>query len=277
MLEIYRRLFQASRTAGIVANMLQEDIVNEGKKVDIIENEDDYHRRMREAKTKADEIVQEILLQSLLPEYKDMFTLDAEEDTISKQHFKNDDYTYTLVLDPIDGTLDYLFQKDTWSICSAVLHNHDVLLAIVYFPKRDCLYSYVEGKGCRIYHNLAMCTEDDGEELDYVSDKVPALIYKNSRLSDTIVERLKEKGFTVIDDSYHHIGCPDAILECMKGNALAYFSDTRNIRDILLGAILGKMNHGNMYDFSGNSVQWEKCGRQKEIVFSIFSKDEIFD
>lgn len=92
MLEIYRRLFQASRTAGIVANMLQENIVNEGKKVDIIENEDDYHRRMREAKTKADEIVQEILLQSLLPKYQDMFTLDAEEDTVSKHYFKNNDY-----------------------------------------------------------------------------------------------------------------------------------------------------------------------------------------
>lgn len=277
MIDVYHRLFQASRLAGVVANMLQENIVNDGKKVDTIEGEDDYHRRMREAKTKADEIVQEILLQSLLPEYQDFFTLDVEEETISKPFFKKNDYEYTLVLDPIDGTLDYISQKDTWSICSAVLHEHDILLAIVYFPKRDCMYSYVKGKGCRIYRNLAMCTEDDGEELDYVGKKIPTLIYKNNRLSDKIVYSLQKKGFTVIDDSYHHLGCPDAILECMKGNALAYFADTRNIRDILLGAILGKMRHGNMYDFSGNPVSWEKCGRQKEIVFSIFSKDEIFD
>ena len=277
MLEIYKCLFQASRAAGIAAKMLQKTIVNEGKQVDIIENEDDYHRRMREAKTKADELVQEILLQSLLPKYQNLFTLDVEEDTLSKQYFKKEDYEYTLVLDPIDGTLDYIAQKDTWSICSAVLHHQDVLLAIVYFPKRDCMYSYVEGKGCRIYHNLEMCTEDDGKELDYVCDDLPSLIYKNSRLSDDMVEHLQKKGFTVIDDSYEHMGCPDAILECMKGNALAYFSDTRNIRDILLGAILGKMKHGNMFDFHGNPVEWEKCGRQKEIVFSIFTKDKIFD
>ena len=35
-----------------------------------MEDEEERHLRMREAKTRADEIVQEILLQSVLPEYQ---------------------------------------------------------------------------------------------------------------------------------------------------------------------------------------------------------------
>ena len=137
--EIYERLFIASKTAGIVADMMQATIINEGKQVETVDGEDERHKRMREAKTRADEIVQEILLQALLPEYQDVLSLDVEEETGSRTCFSKQDYAYTLVLDPIDGTLDYLHQKDTWSICSAIIHEHDVRLAIIYFPKRDIM------------------------------------------------------------------------------------------------------------------------------------------
>lgn len=273
---IYERLFTATRTAGIVADMMQATIVNEGKQVDLVEGEDERHLRMREAKTRADEIVQEILLQSLLPEYQDVLSLDVEEETASRTCFTKQDYAYTLVLDPIDGTLDYLHQKDTWSICSAVLHEQDIHLAIVYFPKRDIMYTYVDGQGCRVYQKLRQCTMRDGEALSVQCDKTPAVVYKNSRLSQDIVQQLRERGFQVRDDSEQELGCPDAILACMKGEALAYFSDTRNIRDILLGAVLSKLENGHAYDFSGNAARWNTHGRQKEIVFSIFEKNKIF-
>ena len=85
--KLYECLFCAVRTAGIVANMMQATIVNEGKQVEVVEDEDERHLRMREAKTRADEIVQEILLQSLLPEYQAVLSLDVEEDTVSRTCF----------------------------------------------------------------------------------------------------------------------------------------------------------------------------------------------
>lgn len=242
--KLYECLFCAVRTAGIVANMMQATIVNEGKQVEVVEDEDERHLRMREAKTRADEIVQEILLQSVLPEYQAVLSLDVEE--------------------------------DTWSICSAILHEHDVRLAIVYFPKRDIMYTYVEGVGCRVYHRLKQCTAADGEVLSVQCDNTPSVVYKNSRLSQDIVQQLWERGFQVVDDSEQELGCPDAILACMRGEGLAYFSDTRNIRDILLGAILSKLENGHAYDYAGNAARWASHGRQKEIVFSIFEKNQIF-
>lgn len=274
--DVYERLFQAMRLAAVVADMMQETIINEGKQVEDIEGEDAYHRAMREAKTKADEMVQEMLLEALLPDYQDVLSLDVEEETMRKSYFTKQDYAYTLVLDPIDGTLDYLHQKDTWSICSAILSQGEVQLAIVCFPKRDVMYTYVQNVGSRIYHGLDTCTVESGELLDVVVDKVPDVVYKNSRLQNEHIERLHSFGLRVIDDQEQHLGCPDAITKCLYGEALAYFADHRNIRDILMGAVLAGMPHGHAYDYEGNPAVWAKKGRQKEIVFTIFDKNQLF-
>lgn len=271
--DVYNRLFMTTRQAGIIAKRMQKGILNEGKAVAVIDGEDAYHKAMREAKTSVDEMVQEMLLHALLPEYQHIVTLDVEEDTPSQQYFSCDDNINTLVIDPIDGTLDYLNQLDTYSICSALIHQGDIKVAIVYFPQRDMLYGYAQGMGTRIYQQLSM--DISGKPLDYEPlSQVPDIIYKNSRV-DAAVLRLCS-GSHLIDDSFQHLGCPDAIAMAMRGEALAYVSKMRNIRDILLGAILSKMPHGHAYDFQGQKASWASHGRQDEIVFSIYPANMIF-
>ena len=60
-------LFQTVKAAGVVARNLQANIQNEGKTIEREERESDAHFAMREAKTKVDELVQEMLLQSVYP------------------------------------------------------------------------------------------------------------------------------------------------------------------------------------------------------------------
>lgn len=272
-IDIYKRLFNMSKAAGRVAIMMQDGIVNEGKEVEEIQGEDAYHKAMREAKTKVDEMVQEMLLGSLLPDYRDILTLDVEEDTSSISLYTSKNYDYTLILDPIDGTYDYLHQLDTYSICSAIVHEHDMKLCIVYFPARDILYGYVEGMGVKVYHKPWLCAWDEGEDINFEPHKeLPNRIYKNSRVPQYMVNMFLTQGFEVIDDREQNLGCPDAIRECLYGNALAYVSDHRNIRDILLGAILSKYKYGHSYDYQGNPAMWKEHGRQDEIIFSLYDK-----
>ena len=274
---IYEQLFQISKMAGIIAVHLQKDIVNEGKVVEHQQHEDVYHKAMREAKTKVDVMVQELFLQMLYPEYHNVVTLDVEEESDYVQQYQNDSYTYTLVLDPIDGTLDYIHQKDTYSICSAILHDGDVKVAMVYFPARDELYGYYEGGCVQYYKHLTHCHVHDGKPFSYTLQKQePKIIYKNSRLSSIMVQQLLDKGFQVIDDQKEYGGCPQALLKCMSGDAFAYVSDTRNIRDILLGAILSKLETGTTCNYKGEAVLWETHGRQKEIIFTVYDKNLIF-
>ena len=59
------------------------------------------------------------------------------------------------------------------------------------------------------------------------------------------------------------------LLACMRKEALAYLSDTRNIRDILLGAILSKCKNGAVLDLHGDDVRWPAKGR---LPFGIFTR-----
>ena len=44
------------------------------------------------------------------------------------------------VIDPIDGTYEYLNGCDSYSVCLGVVENGKISMAIVYFPARDMLY-----------------------------------------------------------------------------------------------------------------------------------------
>lgn len=273
---MYKQLFHITKLAGIVTKYLQSGIQNEGKQVDDRAEEDAYHKAMRQAKTKVDVMVQEMFLQQLYPMYGEDLSLDVEEDSESVQRYHNTSYEYTLVLDPIDGTLDYIQQMDTYSICCAILHQQDVKVAIVYFPARDELYGYYEGAPTMYYKGLTALTYEQGTALDFEQKQPkPSCIYINSRVASYLLQTLEEKGYSIIDESYQRLGCPDAILKCMKGEALAYYADTSNVRDILLGVILSKMKHGYCFQFDGSNVAWVKKGRQKDVIFSIYTYLDI--
>ena len=105
--------------------------MNEKKPVDEIENETSCHKAMREAKTKADEIVQEMFLNALLP-YKDILTLDVEEDTCSTSLYNLKNYECTFILDPIDGTLRYI-QQEEWMVNMCRYYKRKYIFYVLLF------------------------------------------------------------------------------------------------------------------------------------------------
>lgn len=263
--KLFSLLFKTMLQAGEIALSMQKTIVNEKKQVDEINNESSYHKEMREAKTKADEIVQEIFLNALLP-YKNVLTLDVEEDTCSTSLYKLQNYEYTFILDPIDGTLRYIQQEDGWSICAGILKENEFLCAIVYFPKRKIMYVCGEDEGAYVYYNPKNI--EDRKLLVFPSIMNKNKIYYNYRLSADLIIYLEENGFEMIEDTTNLIGCPDAIIECICAKACAYIGAERNLRDVLLAVIYTFMRQGKGFDFQGNPILWETHGRQKELVIT---------
>lgn len=276
---IFRELFTANKQAGIVATMLQSTITNIGKTVEAMEEDSDYIRRLREAKSLADDIVQEILLNSIItiPGACECICLDAEEKTKSVDCFCGKEYS--LVIDPIDGTYEYINQKPEYSICSALVHNGNIIIAIVYFPAKQIAY-YINPAGeARVLEKALYKSPDEGILLDFdLMSPSPKTFYKNSRVPAEIVNKLTNLGFMVIDDTVNEISCPGAIIECIEGRALGYLSYTRNMRDILLGAILSKMANGQAYDWKGSNLYWLNGGRIPRALFTRYSlPNNIFE
>jgi fructose-1,6-bisphosphatase/inositol monophosphatase family enzyme len=257
----------AVRQAGAIAAMMQGRVTNDGK-IDPTDlpNDDDLLRRRRAAKTLADEIVQESLLVAALDVINIRSTLlDAEEEKPFTQHFLASGADRTLVIDPIDGTLEYLAGESSYSICVGLVEQHNLQTALVYFPGRDHLYLLDGGKSylatdalhSGLANAMALTAAETSSRLVFINGRVPARVQ----------ERLRRQGYDVLDDTFEGRGAPDCILACLTGEAIAYVAHTRQMRDILLGGVLAGSAGGFAVDWQGHTLSWPTKGRVERAVF----------
>ena len=98
--------------AGTLAVEFQGKVSNLKKVADVDENAPQRIKDRSQAKTEIDERVQEILLTCVYENFGVKgVKIDAEEDTPSRNLFIDVNTSFTVVIDPIDGTLEYLNGK----------------------------------------------------------------------------------------------------------------------------------------------------------------------
>jgi fructose-1,6-bisphosphatase/inositol monophosphatase family enzyme len=264
------RMILATRQSGAIANMLKGRVANEGKAAEVFPDDSARLAAQRSAKTLVDEIVQEILLLAAADVLDSrMVTLDAEEESPSVRLFTGQSSPLSLVIDPIDGTLEYLTGRDDYAVCVGLVNNGKMGGALVYFPARDHLYWLDADGQSYLARNVYSSDISDRIRLRPPTAASPRRVYKNSRVPQEVVERLTEAGFEVVDDSQDERGCQDALLHCLRGGALAYIAYTRQMRDVLLGAVIGGSNVGYALDWSGRPLCWPVSGRVPRAIFGV--------
>lgn len=187
-------------------------------------------------KTAEEQIVQS--LQALLPEAGFI----VEENTISKQ---GDAYNW--VVDPLDGTTNFIHGIPVFSVSIALMHHEEVVLGVVYEVNLDECFSAVKGKGAFL-------------------NGMPIQVSNASALKDSLLAT----GFP-----YHDYSRMDSFIDlfkwCMKnthglrriGSAavdLAYVACGRfegfyeyglNAWDVAAGCLIVQEAGGQVSDFSG--------------------------
>ena len=260
----------ATRQAGIVASQLQPLVENIGKTAPHIGSDTDRSTKSRQALTVVDLALQDVLLTGLEASLGRLpVTLDAEEETPCARRFHADAGTtrHELVLDPIDGTLDYLEGHDNYSVCTGLLEGGRILVALVYFPARDHAY-VVSPRGAQCCDDFALNGLANARSLTRaVGVEVPRVVYVNRRVRETTIRRLAAAGFKVRYDDEQGHGVPDAILATLSGKALAYACVTRQVRDMLLGGVVAGMADGFALDWEGQPLFWPPGARVPHAVF----------
>lgn len=261
-------MIQSAIKAGQFALESQGKVQNIGKEdeEELMHTDSEFAKDRNRAKTIIDEQVQEMLLATALATLGGEFVrLDAEEDTPSKKKFTSQDADTTLVIDPIDGTLEYLNGKDNYSVCVALVSKGAVLAALVYFPVHKILYLL------DVDHKSYQCACDDmmiaNKELMQSPEVVQnSTVYVNNRVSQETNTCLSEK-FTVVKDVDGQVIWPEALFKCMAGEYKAALFIKPQIRDVLLGAMIERMPSGYAVDFSGDQITWPDGGRIPEVIF----------
>ncbi len=242
----------------------QAGVENIGKKsTDSLDSDSDFVRQVKEAKTVIDEQVQEGLLKSAHEFLKGTSVkIDAEEDTPSLTLFSREETGVTLVIDPIDGTLEYVNGQDGFSICLGLISDGEIVSALVYFPVHKKLY--LLGSDQRSY----VCDVQDLEIVSKVPISAPEKTdhqraWANNRISSELDTQLTQKYTLTRGDS----GWAFPLLDCMAGEYESVAFGGVQIRDVLLGAMIEKAIGGYATDFSGNPLKWPAGGRIPESIF----------
>lgn len=224
--------------------------------LDVYENADDFmveYKSDNSPLTMADKKANQIIVDILSKEFPNYAILSEEgKDDLKRLH--ND---YCFIVDPLDGTKEFIKRNGQFTVNIALAHKHKSVLGVIYVPVTGELYFACEGYGA--YRKLS------GEELQriHVSDNMGTdnlrVVESSSHgceQMDALVEKYKLK--KLVNKGSSLKGCMIA-----AGEADVYFRfnptmewDTAAMQCIVeeAGGIFSQMDHSRMLYNRENSL-----------------------
>jgi myo-inositol-1(or 4)-monophosphatase len=103
--------------------------------------------------TEVDTLSEELILRLLRDEYPDYNVLSEETNSLSTVK------EYTWIVDPLDGTNNYVFGIPNFCINIALVNNDDVLMGITYDPIREECFHAEKGNGTYLNSSLVQVSQ----------------------------------------------------------------------------------------------------------------------
>jgi myo-inositol-1(or 4)-monophosphatase len=129
-----RKAIEAAREAG-------ESIRHHANKVHKLDVENKAHN---DFVSNVDREAEQIIVRLLQRAYPDHAFLGEE----SGKHGPNSDYEW--IIDPLDGTTNFLYGIPQYSVSVALKHNGRLLVGVVYDPLRDETFAAARGEGATL-------------------------------------------------------------------------------------------------------------------------------
>ena len=98
--------------------------------------------------TKADKMSDEII-RNILKENFPNYAILTEESIDDKSRLNND---FVWIVDPIDGTKEFVAHNDQFTINIALSYKHDIVVGVIDIPVYDETFYMGKGKGCFYIH-----------------------------------------------------------------------------------------------------------------------------
>lgn len=150
------------------------------------------------------------------------------------------DLSYKWVIDPLDGTVNYLHGFPHWAISISLKKDNEIIAAITYDPVKNEMF-WAE-KGCGAYLNDRKIRVSKKTKIADLLISFGSSSYKIS--SDVLVPSIRKTGSTTLDMAYLAAGRIDVL----------YGSDNPNEWDVSAGMLLIKEAGGVCADKAGRST-----------------------
>lgn len=131
-------------------------------------NKQNYHTMIKEDDspvTEADLKANQIIVETLLKAYPDHGILTEEADD-NKERLSKD---YVWIIDPLDGTKDFIHHTDEFTVNIALIHNHQPVLGVIAIPAWDeVYYAYDNGGSYHLKNGITKKIHVDLKENDLI-------------------------------------------------------------------------------------------------------------
>ncbi len=196
--------------------------------------------------TSADYQVQDFLtseLCRLLPNSRVL----SEENTGSHDIKLNKESGYIWVIDPIDGTTNFVHRHPHYCTSVSLFHNDEIVLGVIYSPSSNELFHAIAGEGAflngnRIFTSTVIDIHDSliGFGFPYDKTKVDAILSIVRRVIDNVHD-LRRTGSASLDLAY--VSC---------GRLDGYFEFDLEIWDYSAGCLILKEAGGRIANWEGD-------------------------
>jgi myo-inositol-1(or 4)-monophosphatase len=171
-------------------------------------------------------------------------TFIAEEGTVEQSKAE-----YTWIIDPLDGTTNYIHHLPVYSISIALMHNDELVLGIVYeINNKECFYAW-KGGGAFLNDERIRVSERSSLEQSLMATGFPYHDYekldgylKLLRASMKKTRGIRRLGSAAVDLAY--VAC---------GRFDGFFEYGLNPWDVAAGALIVKEAGGLVSNFSGGN------------------------
>lgn len=201
-----------------------------------------------QAKTIIDEKVQNLFLEEFIRKSINKYvSIDVEEKTDLLDKFEKG-AELVFVIDPIDGTKEYVDGREDFSINIALVSSEKIEFSFVVFLVLNVTFSNFDSQ------KYSTTGHQKFDLVDKAIDKECLRVKYNRRTPEDYLKTLGSKKIKVEPSN----GLLFPILDILKGKCDAIVAGTPNFRDIILHEILTGLypNQLEVYDFDGNEIEW---------------------
>ena len=196
---------------------------------------------LTEADLKSNNIIKKIITSTNYP-------ILSEESLDDKKRL---DYDKIWIIDPLDGTSDFVSKSGEFTIMIALVDKHEPILGVIYWPTNDILYVAQKGGGAHklvsgVWEKLAI-----SKRLELCNCRV---LGSRHHLSSHEVNFLKQLNL----EKFSERGSSLKVTDICSGTAELYFTMTNKIKqwDTCASNCLIIEAGGKMTDMLGNELEY---------------------
>ena len=210
---------------------------------------------LTEADIKSNQIIQKIISDSGHP----ILSEESEDDK------KRLDSKKIWIIDPLDGTSDFIKKTGEFTIMISLVEDHIPILGVIYWPTEKKLYLAQKGQGAFKSDNGAWSKLSVSNVSELENCRAVGSRYHISEIEQNLIKRLNISQFTSKGSSLK-------VTEVSSGNAELYFTTTNKIKqwDTCASYCLITEAGGKMTDMLGNDLKYntERLNHENGLLVS---------